>query len=37
MEKSRTLNKTDLDKEREEFMKANANIFYKRIALEVFI
>ena len=35
MEKSRTLHKTDLDKEREEFMKANAGIFYKRTSEEI--
>ena len=35
MEQSRAINKTDLDKEREEFMKQNADIFYKRASQEV--
>ena len=35
MEQSRTLNKTDLDKEREEFIRQNADIFYKRTSQEV--
>lgn len=35
MEVSRTLVKTDLDKEREEFMKANADVFYKRISEDI--
>ena len=35
MEQSRAINKTDLDKEREEFMRQNADIFYKRTSQEV--
>ena len=35
MEKSRKLVKTDLDKEKELFMKQNADIFYKRTSQEI--
>ena len=35
MEKSRKLEKTDLDRQKEEFMKQNADIFYKRTSEEI--
>lgn len=35
MEGGRALNKTDLDKEREEFMRQNAHIFYKKTSEDI--